>query len=396
MTKKNIQEISDTKQCYDCALCGDICHTSAISFFPDDEGFMYPKVNDDLCTMCTECYRKCPVNNDYELQNFLHPEVYAAWHKDEQVVSKSTSGGIFTAIAEHIFENGGVVYGAQFNDDMTLSHAKASNLEEMQKMRGSKYLQSNAEGIYNDMKSELKTGKPVLFVGLPCQTAGAKTYFKKYKNLVLVDIVCHGINSPGVFNEYKNYIENKYNDKIKSFSFREKKHSWMNPEVEISFRHSKTIKKPLSLDPFYSGYRKHLYVRECCFECKYTKEQRIGDITIGDFWGVPQEFYNNNGTSLVLVNSQKGQEVYKAISQNIVSHQSSFEIAKQKNPQLYKPSSISEKNRLMREEFFRMLHKGEHQKIFGSFIFGKPFPQLRKLRYYLMYLKKVFKYKHEH
>lgn len=391
MDKQNIQEISDTKQCYGCSLCGDICHTSAISFVEDFEGFLYPQVNDELCTNCTQCYKKCPVNNDIETQNFQHPDVYASWHKDKEVVSQSTSGGIFTAISEYVFENDGVVYGAKFNDDMTLSHAKAHNPQEMAKMRGSKYLQSDAEGIYKDMKVELKKGTQVLFVGLPCQTAAAKTYFGKYKNLILVDIVCHGVNSPGVFRHYVDYMETKYHQKLKSYKFRAKPMGWINPQVEAKFE-NKLYTNDFNLDPFISGFRKNLYIRECCYDCKYTKEERNGDITIGDFWGVPDEFCNKDGVSLVLVNSEKGEQVYKAIQETIVSHQSDFETAKQKNPQLYKPSSISDKNRAMREEFFQRLHQGESKRLFGSFIFGRPFPYLRKLRYYLLYLKKRIKH----
>lgn len=393
MIKKDIQEISDTQQCFGCSLCIDICHVSAIRFEEDYEGFLYPQIDYDICTECTECYRKCPVNNEDEKKNFLHPDVYAAWHKNEDVVKQSTSGGIFTAIAEYIFENQGVVYGAKFNDDMSLTHSKAYNFDELSQMRGSKYLQSNAENIYTDIKKELKKGTVVLFVGVPCQTAAARTYFKKYKNLILVDIVCHGVNSPGVFNEYVSYIEKKHNDFLKNYSFRKKDYGWMIPESEMKFS-KKILKTSLSIDPFYSGYRKNIYLRECCFECKYTKEQRTGDITIGDFWGVPQEYYNKDGVSLVLVNSEKGRDIYNTIKTKLTSHKSSFDIAKQKNPQLREPSSISTKNREMRKEFFKLLHEGQKKYLFETFIFGKPFPQLRKLRYFLLYLKKIVKYKY--
>lgn len=389
---KNIQEISDSKQCYGCGLCLDICPVSAINFAEDSEGFLFPQVNKSSCNSCKLCLTKCPVKNEPQVTNYEQPKIFAAWHKDKAIVAKSTSGGIFPALAEYILQHKGVVYGAKFDNNMTLKHEKACDINEIDKLKGSKYLQSNLQGIFKNIQKELSNEKKILFVGLPCQVAAVKNFFGENKDLLLVDLICHGVNSPGVFNTYTNYLEKKYSSKIKDFRFREKSFSWLAPEVKVILENGKEIQKAADLDSFYAGFRKNIFLRECCYSCKYTKKQRYGDITIGDFWGVPEVFLNKNGTSLVFLNNQKGDSVFKAIIKKIVSYQSDFATASKKNPQLSQPSKITHQNRSRRAIFFSKLHKGLHKELFETFVFGQPFPRLRKFRYYLIHLTKFIKH----
>jgi coenzyme F420-reducing hydrogenase beta subunit len=383
----NIESI-DRSDCFGCFACLDTCPTRAITSVEDEEGFLVPLINKDGCTQCAKCWDICPVNN-LGSKNYSEPIVYGAWHKDSDVVKRSTSGGVFTALASNVLDDGGSVYGAKFSPGWNLRHSRAANLEELAPMRGSKYVQSSCEGIYLNIEKDLQRGQKVLFVGTPCQVAAVQRYMcevPEIDNLLCVDIICHGVNSPGVFKKYVQHLESVENDNLVSFNFRQKNCGWIAPQVEATFKRKKLV-RVFNMDPFISGFRKNLYLRESCYSCPFAKIPRIGDITIGDFWGVPDDMYSNEGVSVVLLNNEQGKAFLDRAGEELNLQPSSFPVAKAKNPQLYMSNQRTEKVVRMREELFALLKEGRTKYLFNVFIYGRPFPRLRKWRYYFTFQK---------
>lgn len=391
----NIESIHHS-DCFGCFACIDICPARAIVSVEDKEGFLFPLLNATRCTQCGKCWKICPANN-LGLGNDSQPEVYGAWHKDADVVKGSTSGGAFTALASVVLEKGGCVYGAKFTPGWNLRHCRATDFAQLVPMRGSKYVQSSCEGTYHDIANDLRSGKNVLFVGTPCQVAAVQRYMLDVpgnSNLLCVDIICHGVNSPGVFKKYVQHLEDVEGDELVSFNFRQKDCGWLAPQVEARFRRKKLV-RVFDMDPFISGFRKNLYLRESCYKCPFAKTPRSGDITIGDFWGVPNEMYSKEGVSVVLLNNDKGKVFLAGASKDLMLHHTSLSTARAKNPQLYKPSERTELTVSMREGFFSLLREGKTRYLFSTFIYGKPFPRLRKLRYFLIFQKKKWVAKRE-
>lgn len=222
--------IKDPKECCGCTACASICSHNAISMEPDALGFLYPKINESLCVECGLCEKVCQFNDNYDRSlNLPQPTAYAARHKDIGEVMKSRSGAAFVAISDYILEQGGIVYGAGYKDHFRVAHKRATTKEERDEFRGSKYVQSDLSGVFRQVKEDLKNGLTVLFSGTPCQTAGLNSYIGKKlrKNLILLDIVCHGVPGPYIWRDYLAYLEKKHNSKIIYVNFRDKeKYGW--------------------------------------------------------------------------------------------------------------------------------------------------------------------------
>ena len=216
------------EECCGCTACMSICPKQAITMISDEEGFLYPSINQELCIECDLCKQVCPFSDNYRTSgNYDQPLVYAAKHKDDKVRMNSSSGGMFTAISDYILDNDGVIYGAAFDENLVVRHQKAETAEDRNKFRGSKYVQSNLNGIFGDIKNELKKGRTVLFTGTPCQNAGLRAFLNKsYDNLYLCDIVCHGTPSPLMFENYIKYCERKNKSSIKEYYCRFKGKGW--------------------------------------------------------------------------------------------------------------------------------------------------------------------------
>ena len=307
--------IKDPKECCGCTACASICSHNAISMEPDALGFLYPKINESLCVECGLCEKVCQFNDNYDRSlNLPQPTAYAARHKDIGEVMKSRSGAAFVAISDYILEQGGIVYGAGYKDHFRVAHKRATTKEERDEFRGSKYVQSDLSGVFRQVKEDLKNGLTVLFSGTPCQTAGLNSYIGKKlrKNLILLDIVCHGVPGPYIWRDYLAYLEKKHNSKIIYVNFRDKElYGWK--------AHKETFK-------FESGggkinythlFYRHILFRHSCGECHYTNLHRPSDITIADYWGWqktdPEFNADNKGCSLVLCNTEKGQKLFDAI-----------------------------------------------------------------------------------
>lgn len=314
-------QIKDKADCCGCTACASICPKDAITMEPDTLGFKYPKVDLSKCIDCGLCEKVCAFNDNYDKsRNLKEPEIYAARHKDIHEIETSRSGAAFIAISDYILENGGIVYGVGYKDHFRVAHKRATTKEERNEFKGSKYVQSDLDGIFRQVKEDLKQGNTVLFSGTPCQTAGLNSYIgKKLRvNLVLVDIVCHGVPSPYIWRDYLAYIEKKYKSKIVKVDFRDKSRVGWSGNIE-SFVFENEIKEESNL--YTLLFYKHVMFRASCQKCYYTNLIRPSDITLADFWGWEKTdpFMNidNKGISLVLVNTIKGINLLNKIKSSI-------------------------------------------------------------------------------
>jgi len=291
---------------------------------PDAEGFLYPDISAALCIDCGSCKSICAFNENYDRSfNISEIEIYAARHKEEAVRASSSSGGVFTALSDYIFSKGGVVYGALLDEDLYVKHSRADTTEARDRLRGSKYVQSDLMDTFNEAKADLLCQRYVLFTGTPCQTAGFRSYIKKAKidsdRLFVCDFICHGTPSPLIWKEYICFVEKKRKKKISDFQFRSKIKGWGHTEV-IVYDDGKVEYKS-----FLSQRQKRLYQRRpafrpSCHKCHYTNFERPSDITIADFWGINNsipDFFDKKGISLIIVNSAKGKDLFNGISNDI-------------------------------------------------------------------------------
>ncbi|MEL7568245.1 MAG: Coenzyme F420 hydrogenase/dehydrogenase, beta subunit C-terminal domain [Dehalobacterium sp.] len=322
---------------------------------PDDEGFLYPSINQASCIDCGLCRKICAFQNGYDTSEKLTtPDVYAVKHKEETIRMSSTSGGAFTAISDYVLENDGVVYGVSFDEKLNVVHRIARTQEERNRFRGSKYVQSDLNNIYVGIKNFLQDGKKVLFTGTPCQTAGLKSYLAGVNTeaLILCDIVCHGTPSPLMWRENLNLIKNKRGREVIGYQFRDKLVGWRGANVTVQFE-DKSITNSCLVKTFTNLYFSHNISRECCNICKYTDLNRPSDITIADFWGIEKcipDFDDNKGISLVLINTLKGQSLFNAIKESFIYVKSSTKDCLQ--PQLQYPAPNSEQRNQFWSDYY--------------------------------------------
>lgn len=353
-------KIENKEKCTGCNACGDICPKGAISFVVDNEGFWYPQVSDDKCIDCHLCEKICPnLNEKNNNQNFADPECYIAEHKSIDVVFSSTTGGMFTALADAMYSQNGYVGGAIHNADFSVSHFISNKKEDLLLLRRSKDLQSNAEGFYKKVKTILDDGNKALVVGLPCQIAGLKNFLRNdYENLITVDLICAGINSPNVWRKYLDYIEDMNGSKIVSTENKSKEYGWHNLTQKFVFENGQEYFDTHSTSLFIQGYiDSHIYCRPSCYSCNFKGFPRIADITIGDFWGIEKykpKYNKNMGTNVVLINSEKGKNYFDIAKKRVNIEKAELSWATEGNPALLRPISklTTEKER---EEFFKDL-----------------------------------------
>ena len=310
-------QIKYKADCCGCTACASICPKDAITMEPDILGFKYPKVDLGKCIDCGQCEKVCAFNDHYDISlNLEEPEIYAARHKDIHEIETSRSGAAFIAISDYILENGGIVYGVGYKDHFRVAHKRATTKEERTEFKGSTYVQSDLDGIFRQIKEDLKQGNTVLFSGTPCQTAGLNSYIGKKlrENLVLVDIVCHGVPSPFIWRDYLAYIEKKYNNEVVKVDFRDKSRIGWSGHIE-SFCFNKGNKIEMSL--FTCLFYKHIMFRTSCGKCHFSNIKRPSDLTLADFWGWEKKNNNinkdNKGISLLFCNSIKGINLFNSI-----------------------------------------------------------------------------------
>ena len=357
-------QVTDKQDCCGCHACASVCVRQCITMQEDNKGFQYPVVDEGTCTDCGLCEKVCPVINQDEPRKPL--KVYAAKNKDEEIRKQSSSGGIFTPLAEAIIREGGVVFGAKFDKDWNVVHAWSDTIEGIADFRGSKYVQSTIGDTYREAREFLKQGRKVLFSGTPCQIAGLRKFLRKeYDNLLTVDVVCHGVPSPLVWRKYleetreklraerdagKNTVSSSLMEMpvITGISFRDKTHGWKKYGFRFRYAASKaagnsvsssandserTLLQPFPENVFMKGFLKNLYLRPSCYACASRSGKSGSDISIADFWGVQNyypEFDDDRGVGLVLVNSDKGRKAYEQTNSDSI--ESTYEQGLNQNP----------------------------------------------------------------
>ncbi|MCD8387769.1 MAG: Coenzyme F420 hydrogenase/dehydrogenase, beta subunit C-terminal domain [Bacteroidales bacterium] len=312
--------IKSKSQCCGCGACKSVCGTHAITMVEDGMGFKYPVVNPDKCTDCGLCLKKCDFIPEYsKIDNFEEPLAFGARHKDNEELMTSRSGGVFAALADKCIKDGGVVYGAGFKGHFRVCHKRATTVNETKEFKGSKYVQSDTEDIFDAVKADLKNGLKVLFSGTPCQVANVKAFVgpKLRENLFLVDIICHGVPSPKFWKDYLNYLEAKENRKVSNVNFRNKeKYGWTSHKESFKYEGCYTYTYTYT----YTFY-KHYTFRDSCYECPFCNTHRPSDLTLGDFWGWektnPTFNLDDKGCSLILCNTPKGLKVFKETWENL-------------------------------------------------------------------------------
>lgn len=357
--------ICEIKKCTGCSACINICSHQAIVLKENTHGFSYPQIDESKCVNCNRCRQVCPVN--YPSQPNEHIQVYAALVKNDAERAKSTSGGIFACLAKRVIRSGGYVYGAILDSSLMVKHIEVHTFDELDSLRNSKYVQSDIGLCYRQAKQRLQAGKTVLFSGTPCQIAGLRNYLKReYQNLLTIDILCHGVPSPGLFRKYVNSEEEIAKSKMTNMLFRSKVIGWKKISCVRTFENGRDADWG---DTFVPGFLKDYFLRESCYSCVYATDKRQGDITLGDYWGYRESAPDyieddDKGISLVIINTPKGETAYKNIRREIASAKRTMEDAKHGNPILYKSSRKPEKY----NEFWKDANKMSWGEIAAKYI----------------------------
>lgn len=315
--------------CTGCSACYSVCPRNAISMAQNNEGFYKPVIKEESCINCKLCECVCPILKDDKDKMFNNPTLlgYASKAKNVEVQVSSTSGGTFSAIAQEWIKKGGVVYGAAYDSDCCVRHIRVEHYEDLKRLSDSKYVQSSVGGIFKAVKIDLSNKIPVLFSGTSCQIAGLKNFLDKpYPNLYCVDLICHGVPSPKVWNWYiKCLVENKGSRPIyiRHKGKDKKGWSWKKQYLFVKFEDGTELKENIWENSYIRGFLKDLYLNIACHECKFKNMElcRVSDLTIADYWGcedVESDFFDVNGVNLVLVNTDKGRElIYHSTSIDI-------------------------------------------------------------------------------
>ena len=365
--QQDVHDLCPTIQCTGCAACYDACAKGAVSMVPDKEGFVHPQIDTTKCVRCGKCKQICPV---------LHPDVprepqavYAAKANDDELRLQSSSGGIFSLLARQVIKQGGIVFGAGWDKSVwRVVHKSAENEQELDELRGSKYVQSDTRGIYGKVRSQLATGRPVMFSGTPCQIAALRNFLgREYDNLFLVDVICHAVPSPLVWQKYletrirsANLTGSADGQAIRRISFRRKDRGWKRFSLSLDFANGGEYRQSLDKDPFLLAFLNEFCNRPSCQTCPFKLGASGADLTLGDYWGVAKAHRgvdDDKGMSVVLVSTQKGEELFNGVSREILSIPSKFKYLRRLNPALVNPVVLTKRQKTQRTEFFARLGK---------------------------------------
>lgn len=344
-------QITDKSKCCGCEACVQVCPKHCISFKQDHEGFFYPEADADSCIQCGLCEKVCPVLHPYD--EHKPQEVLAAINKDEKVRMESSSGGIFTLLAEEIINQGGAVFGVRFDDQWQAVFDCAETTEALAAFRGSKYLQARVGNSYVQCKQLLDQGRQVLFSGTQCQIAGLLHFLRKpYPNLLTVDFICHGVPSPKVWQHYLDEAVKAGKKAITDIKFRDKRQGWKRFSFALDYNeqhHSYTLTSAFDQNPFMRAFLANIILRPSCHSCPAKAGRGHSDITMADFWGIDQvnpEMFDDRGTSLVLIHTERGQQALKRNQLRLAA--ASYEDVLRFNIAWHKPAACHPK----RSEFF--------------------------------------------
>lgn len=358
------------KKCCGCGGCVAICPRRAIHMVEDENGFVYPVIEQEKCSHCGLCDYICAYRKEDE-QKWTPRKTYVAVSQNTDL-KKSASGGVFASIATNVLQEGGIVYGCAMerrDGRMMPVHKGVERIEDLEQLMGSKYAQSSVTEICNDLKKQVLAGRKVLFSGTPCQVGMVRSLLhgRATENLLLVDIICHGAPSARLFGDYIDELEKRKKGEIQQFLFRDKAYGWSKVGSYTITKNGRTKKYPLPFrqSSYYADFMDAETYREECYQCKYAGQERVGDITIGDYWGVqvehPELLSENGGTiarrsgvSCLMVNTDIGEKWIDTYQDSMLLFSSAFEKAAKVNTQLRVPSSKG-KNR---EEVLALYRNG--------------------------------------
>ncbi len=334
------------EDCTGCTACAAVCPVNAITMEADHEGFLRPVVG-EACILCRKCEATCPMLQP-PVPGPAPAQAHAVWNSDEAERLKSSSGGFFSLLARHVLEQGGAVFGAVLDENMTARHVCARTEEELAPMRGSKYVQSDLGDSFRQVKELLDNGTPVLFSGVPCQVDGLKRYLgKSYDNLLTCDLVCHGVPSPAVFRAWLDGLEAARGSRVTGVRFKDKSHGWSHPWLTVTFADGGVYTEDFNRTGYGRGFGMQLFLRPACALCKYTSTSRPADFTLADYWGLDPKLElpveRDKGVSMVLVNSARGQVVYDALAGQFGQTDRPLDEAVAGNPRLKSPLKANPK-----------------------------------------------------
>ncbi len=313
-------KLSKKEQCNGCHACAEICPKKCIEMVPDKEGFLYPHIDKKACVHCGLCETTCPIISKKTTSNPM-PKAYAAYNKNEEVRSDSSSGGVFHALAMDVIAQGGVVFGAAVGDDAKVSHQFIETPEELRKLQGSKYVQSRIGNAYSKAKEFLDEGRMVYFSGTPCQIGGLLSFLKKpYDNLITQDLICHGVPSPLLWEKYVSFREEQAQAKVEDVSFRAKNEGWRCFSMRLRFADGSRYCENKRNDVYLRAFISNLSLRPSCYACSFKSITRQADMTLADFWGVQKvlpQMYDDKGTSLLLLHSEKAVAIFNRIQPSL-------------------------------------------------------------------------------
>lgn len=345
------------QECCGCRACGDVCPHKCISFVTDKEGFYYPSIDDSACVDCGLCSKICPSLHPH-LSSAQPSATYAAYALDKERHRAGSSGGLFGIIATWVIEHGGKVWGAAFDNNLKLHHCSASNMQELAPLMKSKYIQSDTTGIYKTIKQDLKDGITTLFVGTPCQCNALKNYVgSNDENLIVVDLVCHGVPSQDMFDKSVGWFEHKNNCIVTGFQFRYKeKRNRSSHMYKIEYIAGGGVKSKIGFYydfPHHYYFSKYIALRPSCYICKWSQPYRCSDITIADFWGIEKlkpHLDSKQGVSMLLANSDTGNSIIEKIKKQLHVESVPFEFACENNACLHAPATLTaSRSRLFNE-----------------------------------------------
>ena len=372
-------KLCEVATCTGCMACVNICPINAIQTQPDKEGFLRPLIDENKCMQCGKCRSVCP-----QLTVRTRPDdekkVYACWQKDRRLRKASTSGGAFSALAQWVLLHNGVIFGAGFDEKLTVVHKKVENIKDLEQLRGSKYVQSNTLLTFREVKRSLIAGKAVLYSGTACQIDGLYAFLgDRYKGqLYTIDLVCHGVPSPKIYRDYLEYQQNLHGAKVKKIFFRNKEPGWYVFGMKLVFDNNKTYKASTYEDPFIRGFLRELFLRPSCHQCSYAGIHRVADITLADFWGYMDtcraDRDNDKGISMVMLNTENGYHIFSQIREMLHIWERPLEQAVNGNPALKKCFPPSKK----REAFWRDYTTIQFSELIEKYMYPEP----RESQYY--------------
>ncbi len=361
--------IKDKIQCCGCASCSNACPRSCITLEMDEEGFYYPSVETSSCINCGICEKVCPMIHPIDVHDQAPRTAYIARNKNSEVLFNSSSGGFFLGLCKYVISLQGVVYGVGYDHDFNVCHLRAESIEDCRQFMGSKYVQSRIGRIYQSVKEDLDDGRVVCFSGTPCQVQGLVTFLnrRRYENLILVDIICHGVGSEAVWNGYLQYEKKRNKGELRDVSFRSKQYGYQNFTMKLSFDH-KTTYTTSRADRYLRAFTTNLILRPSCYECRFKSVFHISDLTVFDGWdahSIIGKKDDNKGYTDVFVQSEKGLEIISKLHTYLELYEVSVDALIPINGGMILNSS---RPHPARTRFFETMKKGSVEEAFDKYL----------------------------